>query len=229
MRLNEHLKIVGKNVILVPYESKHVPKYHEWMKSPELQELTASEPLSLEEEYQMQKSWREDDDSAYLMAFFQYLQTANTFAHLPISFLECTFLILDKAEYDRSGNEIAALIGDTNIFLQPNDDSEEDDDGLKTGEIEIMIAEPLARGKRYGWESTLLMLLYGIKHLNLQRYKAITKDTNAKSMQMFTKMAFREVKRVPVFQEVTFEKRIDDEWVSWIEREISFAIEPYPS
>nr|XP_029726559.1 N-acetyltransferase 9-like protein [Aedes albopictus]XP_029726560.1 N-acetyltransferase 9-like protein [Aedes albopictus] len=204
MRLNAHLKIVGKNVILVPYESKHVPKYHEWMKSPELQELTASEPLSLEEEYQMQKSWREDDD-------------------------KCTFLILDKAEYDRSGDEIAALIGDTNIFLQPNDDSEEDDDGLKTGEIEIMIAEPLARGKRYGWESTLLMLLYGIKHLNLQRYKAITKDTNAKSMQMFTKMAFREVKRVPVFQEVTFEKRIDDEWVSWIEREISFAIEPYPS
>lgn len=203
MRLNEHLKIVGKNVILVPYESKHVPKYHEWMKSPELQELTASEPLSLEEEYQMQKSWREDDD-------------------------KCTFLILDKAEYDRSGDEIAALIGDTNIFLQPND-SEEDDDGLKTGEIEIMIAEPLARGKRYGWESTLLMLLYGIKHLNLRRYKAITKDTNAKSMQMFTKMAFREVKRVPVFQEVTFEKRIDDEWVSWIEREISFAIEPYPS
>ncbi|KXJ80321.1 hypothetical protein RP20_CCG025553 [Aedes albopictus] len=204
MRLNEHLKIVGKNVMLVPYESKHVPKYHEWMKSPELQELTASEPLSLEEEYQMQKSWREDDD-------------------------KCTFLILDKAEYERSGDEIAALIGDTNIFLQPNDDSEENDDGLKTGEIEIMIAEPLARGKRYGWESTLLMLLYGVKHLNLRRYKAITKDTNAKSMQMFTKMAFREVKRVPVFQEVTFEKRIDDEWVSWIEREISFAIEPYPS
>lgn len=33
------------------------------MKSPELQELTASEPLSLEEEYQMQKRWREDEDS----------------------------------------------------------------------------------------------------------------------------------------------------------------------
>ena len=33
------------------------------MKSKELQELTASEPLTLEEEYEMQKSWREDDDS----------------------------------------------------------------------------------------------------------------------------------------------------------------------
>ena len=33
------------------------------MKSKELQELTASEPLTLKEEYEMQKSWREDDDS----------------------------------------------------------------------------------------------------------------------------------------------------------------------
>jgi len=33
------------------------------MKSPELQQLTASEPLSLEEEYTMQKSWHVDENS----------------------------------------------------------------------------------------------------------------------------------------------------------------------
>lgn len=33
------------------------------MKSPELQQLTASEPLTLEQEFNMQRSWREDDDS----------------------------------------------------------------------------------------------------------------------------------------------------------------------
>lgn len=33
------------------------------MKSPELLQLTASEPLTLEQEYDMQRSWREDGDS----------------------------------------------------------------------------------------------------------------------------------------------------------------------
>lgn len=33
------------------------------MKSEELRHLTASEPLTLEQEYAMQGSWREDEDS----------------------------------------------------------------------------------------------------------------------------------------------------------------------
>lgn len=40
-------------------------RYHDWMKSEDLQRLTASEPLFLEEEYEMQKNWRNDDDSNY--------------------------------------------------------------------------------------------------------------------------------------------------------------------
>ncbi|XP_058465708.1 alpha/beta-tubulin-N-acetyltransferase 9 [Malaya genurostris] len=201
MKLNEHVQIVGTNVILVPYESKHVEKYHRWMMNEELQLLTASEPLTLEEEYQMQQSWRQDED-------------------------KLTFLILDASKFKTTGDEIDALIGDTNIFLLPKECDDRDDD-LKTAEIEIMIAEQPARGKRYGWESTLLMLQYGIKHLRIQKYRAITKDTNDKAMQMFQKMGFREVKRVAVFQEVTFEVTVNDAWLKWIEQEVSKRIESY--
>jgi hypothetical protein len=65
--------LASSNVVLVPYARHHVPvkliaflttsmtaelqlyqRYNEWMQSEELRELTASEPLSLDEEYDMQ-------------------------------------------------------------------------------------------------------------------------------------------------------------------------------
>ena len=91
MKLNWQTKIVGQKVILVPYCEKHVPEYHEWMKSPELQRLTGSEPLTYEEELEMQKSWRDSED-------------------------KCTFIILHKSTFETEKCEIKAMIGDTNIF-----------------------------------------------------------------------------------------------------------------
>ncbi|XP_039991244.1 N-acetyltransferase 9 [Xiphias gladius] len=100
MKVNENTLLEGHRVVLVPYNADHVPRYHEWMKSPELQQLTASEPLTLEQEYDMQRSWREDND-------------------------KCTFIILDKQRWaDSSLEEEQCMVGDVNIFLtDPTDPS----------------------------------------------------------------------------------------------------------
>ncbi|XP_075889695.1 alpha/beta-tubulin-N-acetyltransferase 9 isoform X2 [Nelusetta ayraudi] len=93
MKINENTLLEGPRVVLVPYSEGHVPRYHEWMKSPELQQLTASEPLTLEQEFDMQRSWREDDD-------------------------KCTFIILDKQRWaDGVVEEEQCMLGDVNIFL----------------------------------------------------------------------------------------------------------------
>ena len=67
MRANDNVVIRGAGVLLVPYKPEHVALYHAWMQDEQLQELTASEPLTLEQEYAMQRSWAEDEQSAPLL------------------------------------------------------------------------------------------------------------------------------------------------------------------
>ncbi|KAI1632816.1 acetyltransferase domain-containing protein [Biscogniauxia mediterranea] len=88
MRLNEHIAISTPQILLVPYDAHHVVTYHEWMQDPvradhsdhsfsylvsyllthlsaspkAVQEATASEPLTLEEEFENQQSWRTSHD-----------------------------------------------------------------------------------------------------------------------------------------------------------------------
>lgn len=99
MRINANTRIVGQSVVLVPYRPEHVALYHEWMQSPFLQETTASEPLTLEQEYEMQRSWAEDDD-------------------------KCTFILLDPQFPDTPGTGAhgGAMAGDVNVFLNDPDD-----------------------------------------------------------------------------------------------------------
>jgi len=85
-------EIWGIKTVLVPYKVLHVVKYHEWMQSPELQRLTSSEPLSLEEEFEMQTTWVNDDD-------------------------KCTFIILDKFMFEQSNCEVSSMIGDINLYF----------------------------------------------------------------------------------------------------------------
>eukprot|EP01147_Barroeca_monosierra_P010566 gene10566-2690_t len=184
MRENANITIVGEHVILVPYEPKHVEKYHAWMQSKELQELTASEPLSIEQEYKMQSSWRNDQD-------------------------KCTFIVLHSAPlltcqdenrptFEATGDEIAAMVGDVNLFLN-------DSESKFVAETEIMIAEQWARRKGCGCEALLIMLDYAMKHLEIKKFVAKIGETNLPSLALFNRLGFVEISRSHVFQEITLE------------------------
>ncbi|XP_028514591.1 N-acetyltransferase 9-like protein isoform X3 [Exaiptasia diaphana] len=81
MKINSSTVLVGDKVVLVPYKEHHVTRYHDWMQSSELLAQTASERLTLDQEYEMQKSWYEDTN-------------------------KCTFIVLDKRRWRQSADEI---------------------------------------------------------------------------------------------------------------------------
>lgn len=123
-------------------------RYHQWMSSPDLQKLTASEPLTLEQEYDMQKSWKEDNDSelppytctCFMLVSCCHSRTCSLLDMFLCSFvfdfspIECTFIVLDKQKWaDPSIPEEGCMVGDVNIFLtDPSDPT--------LAELEIMIA-----------------------------------------------------------------------------------------
>ncbi|XP_006145906.1 N-acetyltransferase 9 isoform X1 [Tupaia chinensis] len=186
MRLNQNTLLLGKKVVLVPYTSEHVPRYHEWMKSEELQRLTASEPLTLEQEYAMQHSWREDQD-------------------------KCTFIVLDAEKWQAQPGttEESCMAGDVNLFLTDLQDP-------TLGEIEVMIAEPSCRGRGFGTEAVLMMMSYGVTKLGLTKFEAKIGQENEPSIRMFQKLHFEQVAVSSIFQEVTLRLTVSQAERQWL-------------
>ena len=183
-------QIWSERLILVPYRSHHVKRYNEWMQNSELQYLTGSEPLTLEDEYKMLESWNNDPD-------------------------KCTFIILDRKHYemeqkslkDTNECEIQSMIGDVNLYIYLDNDNDNDDDNEQRSmaEIEIMIAEQCARRKGYGREATMLMLKFGYEILGIRKFQAKIKTSNIHSQRMFTEIFdFVECSRSAIFDEITY-------------------------
>lgn len=152
-------------------------------------------------------------------------------------------MILSKEIYEITNDEIQSLIGDTNLFIQYDNEDDDDNDEnntvinnndqnnqnnkIKIGEVEIMIAEKLSRGKHYGWESMLLMLHYGYNDIKINKFVAKIGIDNEKSINMFKKMKFIEIKRSEIFNEITFERNITNDWIEWLEKQIKYVREIY--
>ncbi|KAJ0973633.1 hypothetical protein J5N97_015598 [Dioscorea zingiberensis] len=174
--------IVGEKVILVPYMKEHVPRYHQWMQDPALLAATASEPLTLDEEYQMHHTWTQDPRKH-------------------------TFIVLDKQllreEFVEGHPHEEAMVGDVNIYMNDPDD-------LQLAEIEIMIAEPESRGKGLGKASILMMMSFAIKNYGIQTFRAKIGESNKPSLDLFRKLGFQDVSYSDAFKEVTLELTVQE-------------------
>ncbi|KAH8820072.1 N-acetyltransferase-like protein 9 [Xylogone sp. PMI_703] len=201
MLINKNTAILTNAVLLVPYEKSHVVTYHEWMKSEEIQEATASEPLSLDEEYQMQRSWRTDHDKLTFIACLP--TTTSSFSGL---------VKKDDPPLLKPGLADAPdrMIGDVNLFLSPAD---EDEEGC-IGELELMIAPTAMRRKGYGRAAILAFLYYLQTHLQkiLAEYKrgqaqAEGQDLEKMSLlQLKVKIGGSNEKSIKLFESIGFIK-----------------------
>ncbi|ERN18275.1 hypothetical protein AMTRI_Chr10g5300 [Amborella trichopoda] len=180
--MGREVSIEGEKVVLVPYMRDHVPKYHQWMEDPSLLEATASEPLSLQQEYDMQLSWTQDPNKQ-------------------------TFIVLDKqmilGTFAHGEPHVEAMAGDVNIFMNDCDD-------VRTVEISIMIAEPKSRRKGLGKESVLLMMAFAVENLGIQAFCANIGESNTASIDLFKKLGFESAGSSEIFKEVTLKLEVNE-------------------
>ncbi|KAF9922030.1 N-acetyltransferase 9 [Linnemannia zychae] len=143
--------------------------------------MTASEPLTIEEEYEMQESWRVDEN-------------------------KCTFIILARTSEEQEITPDNALdqpmVGDVNLFFNDHDDP-------YSAEIEIMIAEPDYRRKGMGLEALRMMMTYAYQSLGTKRITAKISTENKGSIQLFlTQLGFIQISYSQIFEEVTLERSL---------------------
>ncbi|KAF9153977.1 N-acetyltransferase 9 [Linnemannia schmuckeri] len=141
--------------------------------------MTASEPLTIEEEFEMQESWRIDEN-------------------------KCTFIILARETPDQEITPENALsqpmVGDVNLFFNDHDDPH-------SAEIEIMIAEASYRRKGMGLEALRMMMTYAYQSLGTKRITAKISTENKGSIQLFlTQLGFVQISYSQIFEEVTLER-----------------------
>lgn len=194
----------------------------------QIQEATASEPLTLEEEYENQQSWRESHDK--LTFILCHPATAAPCARSDEGEDEHqTKAFVEAGQVDTPEK----MIGDINFFIYPSGDDEEENGeapntegspGGIVGEIDIMIASHGDRGKGLGRAAVSTFLYYiwskrdailneyarhlsedgseSARPLGLKFLMAKIRATNERSIALFKGLGFEQEGEVNYFGEV---------------------------
>jgi len=201
--MRQGVGIAGARCVLVPYREVHVGKYHGWMEDERLRELTGSERLSLEEEYAMCESWAADDDKLTFIVLDRALLTR------PAAWPESGVFAHDGHGSD---DEVAAMCGDTNLYLSPVETVDEDGRVVAVSgrhaqaECEIMVAEAGSRNKGIGQEAMRLCMEYAKATLGTSRFFAKVRYDNPASRHLFVAhLHFSSVRRMDVFEQEELE------------------------
>nr|POE63242.1 n-acetyltransferase 9-like protein [Quercus suber] len=218
MKINEDVSLSSSGLLLVPYCASHVPIYHAWMQDPDLQSATASEPLTLDEEYAMQRSWRTDGDK---LTFIICLPRAE-FSE------QCSADSTPSSQAEGGQNDRRKdMVGDINLFLFERDDGDDDHDdddeqdpnfpanheSEKTivGELELMIARTDLQRQGLGRAALLIFIDYvlscwdmiaqefaatiessGISSPNLAYFRVKINTNNHGSVCLFESLGFQQ-------------------------------------
>lgn len=217
MLLNEHVAVCTSKVLLVPYSKLHVPKYHEWMKDPDIQQATASDPLTIDEEYAMQQSWRRDADK---LTFITGIPTAPH---------DAVRSVVGLAGY--------TMVGDVNLFITTNYDETSEKDVL-VGELELMVAEKSAQGKGLGRAAIVAFMQYVVANEEaiVDEYRAANEavqkqkldylrvkigQQNERSLKLFAGLGFTQVGAVSYFGEIEMRRTIGHDGVRELRQQFS--------
>ena len=167
------------------------------MQDPDLQSATASEPLSLEEEFSMQRSWRADRDKLTFIICLPAPDVPNDEAVVP-------------GEHDTDDR----MVGDINLFLfDDNDNVSSTTEGPSAmsavvGEIELMIARKNLQRQGYGRAALLTFMFYvlsnwqqiakeyssdGFNVPNLSYLRVKINQSNQRSISLFQSIGFEMV------------------------------------
>ena len=196
MKYNQYTALSTSKALLVPYCKHHVERYHEWMQDETIRTATASEPLTLEEEYGMQRSWRTDPD-------------------------KLTFIICQRLPHDVASSQHdhvieptqkdgpTQMIGDVNSFfsLVDDDDGEcaDDSDSLAqansmqgagmpprvSAELELMIASTPNQGHGYGATALIMFILYILDHEEQLAEEFIHSPSRSSTEPMRTQLHYK--------------------------------------